>query len=811
KEAYNIINKSSSVAILCKKKWDFPVVFASENTEKLFGYSSTEFLSNQIKIHELVYPDDLNDTRAYFFKLLKSEDDISSKPVSFRIITKEGKIKWIETSLDTIRNSKNKVTHIQGIAEDITERKITEDLFFKSNQRLKDQFNNTPLASIIWDLDFKVLEWNNSAHMIFGYSPEEAIGKHSKDLIILPSISDKIDEIWENLLAQKAGFRSKNENITKSGQIIICDWYNVTLKDADGQVIGVASLADDITERTHSKILLEKSEKKYRDIFEKSIDAVLIIKDNIFADCNMSTLKVFGYPTKKSLVEVHPSKLSPEKQPDGRDSFEKAEEMMQIAIDEGSHRFRWYHKQKNGHVFPAEVTLTKIEEVDSKITIHVVIKDITERVKKEEIENILYNISKAALSIDDFNEFGYFIKDELHKIINTNNFFIALYNEEDDSFYTPVVVDEFDDIAKFKALRTLSGYVVKSKKSLLFTNESHKKLIEQGEVDLVGVDSKIWLGVPLKTQDKIFGVMVVQSYTNENAYNENDVQLLEFVADQISSTIQRKNTDNDLKMALKKAQESDRLKSAFLANMSHEIRTPMNGIIGFSELFLNPDLSYSQRKDYANIVINSSKRLLSIVNDILDISKIEAGVVQLNYEKTSINQLLADIEVFYRQMASEKNLELICVKGLKNFDSFITIDKTKLNQVLTNLISNAFKFTNEGKVEFGYELVDKMLRFYVKDTGKGIDKELHHKIFDRFVQADGDFEKHNKGTGLGLAISKRFIELFEGEIWLTSNNPGTTIYFTIPYSKVNAPIVTTVIEKKPLIKEKNTTITILVA
>ena len=325
------------------------------------------------------------------------------------------------------------------------------------------------------------------------------------------------------------------------------------------------------------------------------------------------------------------------------------------------------------------------------------------------------------------------------------------------------------------------------------------------------MDSKIWLGVPLKTQEKIFGVMVVQSYTNENAYNKNDVQLLEFVADQISSTIQRKNSDNDLKMALKKAQESDRLKSAFLANMSHEIRTPMNGIIGFSELFLDSDLSYSQRKEYANIVINSSKRLLSIVNDILDISKIEAGVVQLNYEKTSVNELLADIEVFYRQMASEKHLELLCVKGLKNFDSFITIDKTKLNQVLTNLISNAFKFTNEGKVEFGYELVDKMLRFYVKDTGKGIDKELHHKIFDRFVQADGDFEKHSKGTGLGLAISKKFIELFGGEIWLTSNNPGTTIYFTIPYSKVNAPIVTTVIEKKPPIKEKNTTITILVA
>jgi len=811
KEAYNIINKSSSVAVLCKNTWDFPVVFTSENVEKLFGYSSDEFLSNQVKIYELVHPDDLNDIRTYFFKLLKSKNDISSKPISFRIITKEGKIKWIETSIDTIRNSKNKITHIQGIAEDVTERKITEDLFFKSNQLLQDQFNNTPLASIIWDVDFRVLEWNNSAQRIFGYSLEEAKGKQVKDLIVPPEIINEIDEVWENLLTQKAGFRNKNKNITKSGEIIICNWYNVTLKDADGKVIGVASLADDITDRINSKILLEKSEKKYRNIFEKSIESVLILKDRLFVDCNASTLKMFGYSSKDSLLKIHPSKLSPEIQPDGIDSFVKAEEMIQIAIEKGSHRFRWYHKQKNGHVFPAEVTLTKIEENDSKATVHAVVKDITERVKKEEIENILYNISKAALSIDDFNEFGYFIKDELHKIINTNNFFIALYNDEDDTFCTPVIVDEFENITKFKAAGTLSAHVIKSKKSLLFTNESHKKLIAQGKVDLVGVDSKIWLGVPLKVQDKIFGVMVVQSYTNEKAYNKNDVQLLEFVADQISSTIQRKNSDNDLKMALKKAQESDRLKSAFLANMSHEIRTPMNGIIGFSELFLNPELSYNQRKEYANIVINSSKRLLSIVNDILDISKIEAGVVQLNYEKTSINELLTDIELFYKQIANEKNLTLICIKSLKNSDSFISIDKTKLNQVLTNLISNAFKFTDKGKVEFGYELVDNMLRFYVKDTGKGIDKELHHKIFDRFVQAEGDFDKQNKGTGLGLAISKKFIELFDGKIWLTSNNLGTTIYFTVPYTKVNAPIATTVIEKKPLIKEKNTTITILVA
>ena len=812
KAAYNIINKSSSVAILCKNSWDFPVVFASENSEKLFGYTYKELLSQKVNLHEMVYPGDLKYIQGHFFSLLKGGIIKSSKPKPFRIITKGGTMKWIEAGIDIIRNESGEVTHIQGIAQDITERKKTEDLFFESTQRLKDQFNNTPLASIIWDLDFKVIEWNDSAERIFGYSLEEAKGKHANELIIPKSIEADINNNWEDLLNQRGGSRSKNENTTKNGDIIICDWYNVTLKDVDGNVIGVASMVDDVTERTFSKELLEKSEKKYRDLFDKSVDPVFLLKDGLFVDCNVSTLELFGYSDKESLFRIHPSKVSPEFQPDGENSFKKADRMINIALENGSNRFRWYHKKNNGNVFPAEVSLTKIGEDSNEITIHAVVRDISERVKKEELESILYNISNAALTIEDFVEFGHFIREELYKIIDTSNFYIALYNEEENSFHAPVLVDEVEeDIVSFPAEHSLTGYVLKTKKSMLFTNETHTKLIDSGEVGLVGQDSKIWVGVPLIAQEKVFGVIVVQSYTNIEAYTKSDVQLLEFVADQISIAILRKNIENELKIALSKAQESDRLKSAFLANMSHEIRTPMNGIIGFSELFLDKDLSYPERKEYAKIVINSSKQLLSIVNDVLDISKIEAGVVQLNYESVNVNQLLSEIEAFYRPISLEQNLELICSKGLIDSDSVIEIDRTKLNQIISNLMSNAFKFTDEGSVEFGYKLEDKKLQFFVSDSGLGIDKELHDVIFDRFIQAENDFEKQNKGTGLGLAISKRFVELFKGEIWIDSTGNGTTVFFTIPYSKVTSNNIESIIDIKPKTATKSAEIVILVA
>ncbi|HEY9222266.1 MAG TPA: PAS domain S-box protein [Lutibacter sp.] len=811
KAAYNIINKSSSVAFLCENKHDFPIVFTSENSHHLFGYTHHEILSGTVKLYQLLYSADVEWVSKEFIKFLKDEKSHELKLPPFRIFTKDGEIKWIRANLDIVRNSADEITHIQGISEDITEHKKAEDLFFESNQRLKDQFNHTPLASIIWDLDFNVLEWNNSAQRIFGYSAEEAKENNIKDLITTPNLVPEMKEIRVKMLNQHDGHKGTNENITKSGKIIICDWYNVALKDAEGKVVGVASLVDDITERMNSKKLLENSERKYRDIFEKAIDAVLILKDGFFVDCNEAALKMFGL-NRETLFNIHPSELSPEIQPDGASSFLKAEEMMKIALEKGSNRFRWYHQNKNGHIFPAEVTLTRVNENEVESTLHGVITDITERVKKEALEDVLYNISKAALTIVDFREFSLFVRNILHKIIDTSNFYIAIYNEETDMINTPVFVDDREMVEEFSAKNSLTGYVIKSKKPLIVNRAAHQELIKNNKVELIGEHAKIWIGVPLMIQEKCIGAIVVQSYVDENAYNENDVQLLEFVADQISTTIQRKKVENELNRALVQAQESDKLKSAFLANMSHEIRTPMNGIIGFSELCLDPNITKDKQKEYANIVIKSSKRLLSIVNDILDISKIEAGAVTLNLESVNLNKLLDELETFFKPIAKENNLILNCEKGLENFKSTVETDKTKLNQVLTNLLSNAFKFTDTGSVTFGYQLVGDHLQFYVKDTGIGVEENLQNKIFDRFSQGNLDLSKQHKGTGLGLAITKKIVELFNGEIWLNSSENGTTIYFTIPFIKSKVPLISSVIEEqKPAIQVKNREINILVA
>jgi len=244
--------------------------------------------------------------------------------------------------------------------------------------------------------------------------------------------------------------------------------------------------------------------------------------------------------------------------------------------------------------------------------------------------------------------------------------------------------------------------------------------------------------------------------------------------------------NEELKKAKEKAEESDRLKTAFLANMSHEIRTPMNGIMGFSMMLADPDLTKAERDSYVKIVNSSCDQLLHIINDIIDISKIEAGQIDL-YETTfDLNLLLSEILSFHSESVREKGIELLAVplSGFHDSEIIIKSDRTKLRQILDNLISNAIKFTWSGKVTLRCTLDGDYLLFEVEDTGIGIQKEHQEAVFQRFFQAENSLSRAQSGTGLGLSITKANVELMGGKIWLRSEpGKGSVFFFSVPYNK----------------------------
>ena len=244
----------------------------------------------------------------------------------------------------------------------------------------------------------------------------------------------------------------------------------------------------------------------------------------------------------------------------------------------------------------------------------------------------------------------------------------------------------------------------------------------------------------------------------------------------------RKKAEEEILKAKEKAEESDRLKSAFLANLSHEIRTPMNAIVGFTCLLKNNNLSEHDREKYAEMVQQGSTRLLELISEIVDISKLDAGMVSVKNDHFDLNSLLDDLQLQYANSLDNKPVKITISAELPEGESIVFSDPGRLNQVLSNLVENAIRFTEEGTIEIGYEVVGDMLRFHVKDTGRGIDPKDHDMIFERFWQADNHGGGLKSGTGLGLSIVKSLVNLMKGEVWVESrSNEGAVFYFTIPF------------------------------
>lgn len=270
----------------------------------------------------------------------------------------------------------------------------------------------------------------------------------------------------------------------------------------------------------------------------------------------------------------------------------------------------------------------------------------------------------------------------------------------------------------------------------------------------------------------------------------------------VNDITKAKKLEQEVVKAKEKAETSDRLKSAFLSNMSHEIRTPMNSIIGFTSLLRNDDLTPQKRAEFLDIIYSNGNSLLAIINDIIDFSKIEAGQLKINYNDVFLNPLMRNLyNVIMRERVDRgrQNLEIGLSLTLEENDSYIRIDDIRITQILTNLLTNALKFTETGRIDFGYELNGDFIRFYVKDTGIGIPEDKQALIFDRFQQLIETKTRQYIGTGLGLSISKALVELMGGHIWVESKvDNGSMFFFDIPFRKPRTEAIDAISsEKKP--------------
>ncbi|GAF05127.1 autoinducer 2 sensor kinase/phosphatase LuxQ [Saccharicrinis fermentans DSM 9555 = JCM 21142] len=313
----------------------------------------------------------------------------------------------------------------------------------------------------------------------------------------------------------------------------------------------------------------------------------------------------------------------------------------------------------------------------------------------------------------------------------------------------------------------------------LVENFENKILTKTGQPIFVS-----WHNTQFKSEsNQIVGIASIGVNITNNKKYEN--RLKEKNQEIEIQNLEYKLINEKLSEAKEKAEESERLKSAFLSNMSHEIRTPMNGILGFAELLQEPDLTSEVQSQYIQIIENSGKRLLSIINDIIDISKIESGLMQVDIKECDLNQQMNYIYTFFKPEVEAKGLSFYFKSSLSGHRTMVKTDCEKLYAILTNLVKNAIKYTDQGNIEIGYEPIiykgEEAIVAYVKDTGIGISPKSQKTIFERFIQAEGTDGMALQGAGLGLSITKSYVEMMGGHIWVDSEESiGSIFRFTLP-------------------------------
>lgn len=296
------------------------------------------------------------------------------------------------------------------------------------------------------------------------------------------------------------------------------------------------------------------------------------------------------------------------------------------------------------------------------------------------------------------------------------------------------------------------------------------------------------LVMPIVINGKCWGFVGFDNCKTEDNWTEAESHILKSVSSTIGMAIVRRRAEIDLRQAKDKAEEYNNLKTAFLQNMSHEIRTPMNGILGFTELLSEPDLTGEIQMEYINIIRSSGQRMLNIINDLMDVSLIESGQVEISNTSFNLNEEIMSIYRFFLPEADAKSLRLLYTSAGFGSKNIVFTDKEKLYAVLSNLVKNAIKYTDKGFVEIGLQKINDEYIFSVKDSGIGIPGEKREMIFDRFVQADLTISKPYEGAGLGLAIAKAYVELLGGRIWVESElGKGSQFYFTLPVSESQTP------------------------
>lgn len=748
---YELLFKSSPTGVILQNEKGI-ILDVNPVYCKITGYTREELIGKQIEI--LAPEHQKNDVQKNLNKLLKGEKlkhSLESKK-------KDGTIRYIELNESRILLPDGS-TGILSIANDITDRKQKEEELHLLSSVIDQSQEGIALA----DLDGNLLFLNNAFALMHGYIAEDLVGKHLS--IFHNSEQMPAVEAANKKIIETGGLNGEIWHCRKDGSVFPTLMHNTLFYDESGKPAGIIATLRDITQKkiTEERIKSEhKQSERYRKIHEALFSAVpnpVYYKDaeGRYLGCNNAFTEQLGVTKEelkgKTVFDLWPSEHSK--------VYHKMD--LELMANPQKQEYEWQLKDKNGETRVVIFSKDVFYDEDGKVAgIIGAYTDITDRKKAEEEIRKLFRAVEQSPTI------------------------VMIANLNGDIEY---VNPKFCQVTGYSAEEAIgeNTNLLKSGKTPKETYINLWQTITSG---------KEWHG---EFQNKRKDGSLYWEMANIFPLKDENGKITHFIGMKEDIT-ERKKMEQDLITAKNKAEESDKLKSSFLANMSHEIRTPMNAIIGFSQLLTEPDLEDEERDHYISLIQNSGNDLLNLIDDIIDISKIEAGQLKIFKSQYFLNNIMIELfDSYHEFIKTKKNKDQIDFKynKPKNAEKVVVYtDIDRMKQIIRNLLTNAIKFTDSGMVEFGFDLLEEedspTIQFYVRDTGIGISEDKIDIIFESFRQANDSDIRLYGGTGLGLAITRKMVEVLGGKIWVSSSpGQGSTFYFTTPYFPVSSSIIFT--------------------
>ena len=682
-----------------------------------------------------------------------------------------------------------KSSHIQELERELVELKESEGALRQSEEKFRKIFENANDGIIYLDNSGTVIEINEKLLETLGYEQMEIVGKKFSEIDFLkPVHMSTIMHYFQKYMEKGETYSfTEIEAVHKDGHTIYFEANASRLQQKQSESDGLLIIVRDITEKKQVDKVLKENEARFRNIVENATDVIYThdLEGNI-KSINPVVTQVYGYTIEEALQLNIAEIVVPGYLPLARQMI--LEKLSGISI--GPYELLTFHK--NGESLWVEVNTRLLEHDGKPVGVQGIARDITERKRAEE-QTMQLNLELAALSAIaqtvsqslDIEETLNAALDKTLEILNIENAGILLMNEDRGRLilrsYRGISDHLAESFSPIKVGRGNLGYVAQSGEplfleSLLNTGDS---MHENMEIITSEYQLESAMLLPLKARGNVLGVMFAAT-RDKRIFTPEERSLLTTISHQISTAIENIQLLEATSQAMA-MEKTDRLRSAFLASISHEIRTPLTSIKGIASTLVQPDVEWDAniQKEFLETINKESDRLVHIVTDVLDMSKLETGAMKLCRDWVSFERIINELSVVLSNITLEHAVELNLADDLP----VIFVDQVRIGQVITNLIENAVAHSPcNSAITIEASVSEDSLVVRVTDNGEGIPIEEIERIFDIFYRIEDNTKRRLSGSGLGLAICRGIVEVHGGMIWAESDGPGkgATVCFTIP-------------------------------